>query len=266
MNTCEQCGQKFQAKRSDARTCGDACRAKKSRRARDPEIGSTERKQNQREGLNQKYIYRQVRKDLQRLGLVPSSREFGSQDSFGFADRYPGASRTDLVPARSKGSFAPKVAGRWNQGADGWNLHEPMLAFGRPLQSKRLGKNRWVISGYLLTRHDKDTGVSSPRLTGIRYRKVKIAAGDPHFRPNLDKCDATYSMRKKNMSNVIPLPNSTPTLAHLLRAMRADAAETRRISEATFDLTRKIAETLDLSPDSAEVKDAVTIFLKDASG
>jgi hypothetical protein len=61
--TCVVCGDPFVAKRSDALTCTDACRAKKSRRSRDPLIGSPERRQAQRtgqlRGLNKKYAGRQ---------------------------------------------------------------------------------------------------------------------------------------------------------------------------------------------------------------
>jgi hypothetical protein len=54
--TCQVCGEPFSAKRSDAKTCSDACRAKRSRRTRDPGIGSPERRQRQLDGLERKWI------------------------------------------------------------------------------------------------------------------------------------------------------------------------------------------------------------------
>jgi hypothetical protein len=80
---CQVCGGSLRGKRSDATTCGDACRARKSRRKRDPGIGSPERRQRQRAGLDIKYTARQhaqARRDLQGLGLVPSEWVFDPRD------------------------------------------------------------------------------------------------------------------------------------------------------------------------------------------
>jgi hypothetical protein len=99
---CVQCKSPFASKRSDAKTCSDACRAKKSRRARDPKIGSPERRQSQLAGLNAKYTYRQrgqVRYDLQRLGIVPSKREADPDaSSYALAERYPGGGKSGGRP------------------------------------------------------------------------------------------------------------------------------------------------------------------------
>src|SRR5689334_4723869 len=68
-------GQALEAARSDKKTCSDACRARKSRKKRDPEIGSEQRRRNKLDGLNRKYAYRrrgQARNELKKLGLVPS--------------------------------------------------------------------------------------------------------------------------------------------------------------------------------------------------
>ncbi len=78
---CQVCGEPFSAKRSDAKTCSDACRAKRSRHARDPLIGSPERKQNQLAGLDAKYDWPrrlQARRALRKLGVVPSHWVRGS--------------------------------------------------------------------------------------------------------------------------------------------------------------------------------------------
>lgn len=68
------CSRRFIAKRLHAQTCSDACRARKSRRKRDPDIGSSGRRRNQLEGLDKKYTYRQraqARHELRLLGIVP---------------------------------------------------------------------------------------------------------------------------------------------------------------------------------------------------
>jgi hypothetical protein len=49
--TCQKCGDEFEAKRSDAKTCSPRCRQAVSRRKRDPHIGSAWRRANQRAGL-----------------------------------------------------------------------------------------------------------------------------------------------------------------------------------------------------------------------
>lgn len=72
--TCVVCGDSLEARRADAQTCSVRCRASKSRRARDPEIGSPERRENQREGLDRKFVYPKIVDDLQARGLVQVNR------------------------------------------------------------------------------------------------------------------------------------------------------------------------------------------------
>jgi hypothetical protein len=250
---CVQCGKPFEAKRSDAKTCSDACRAQLSRHRRDPQIGTPERRQSQREGLNRKFTYRQcgqVRGDLQRLGLIPSKWEFDSPQ-FGRADCYPGGGRDDLVPYRSCGGNLPaaeaNTPGRWNQGSDGWPLHEPLLATGIHWRQADASTDR--VEYILSVKQRRIKG--GWEINGRRFRKVRVPGTDPTLRPNLDKCDATYSMRRKtsDMSNVIPLRADKPTIDNRLADIQRASAETRDNSAATLELVQQIAEQLGVAPE-----------------
>jgi hypothetical protein len=146
--TCQVCGQRFPSKRSHAKTCSDACRARKSRRARDPGIGSPERRQRQRAGLNQKYAYRQrgqARRGLQRLGLVPSewvkdsSGEWSPQFKVSEKERERNAWPRTLPAALdlSKRLWSP---------ADSFPQHEVYIGFrdgGRPPPRGWHGRPHW---------------------------------------------------------------------------------------------------------------------------
>lgn len=94
--TCVSCGKEFKG-RTDKRTCSDACRAKQYRRRKDPLLGSPERKQNQLEGLNKRYTYRQrgqARFGLRGIGLTP----------IGWGDGFKPAPLVNGSPGDSDGS------------------------------------------------------------------------------------------------------------------------------------------------------------------
>src|SRR5215831_3901266 len=125
---CISCGESFEAHRSDAKTCSDSCRAKLSRRKRDPGIGSRARRERQREGLDKKYLYPLILEDLQKAGLVPTkyAQEANADegrprdpDSGIFGKTPPGELRSDMSGPRrhSRAVWSP---------ADGWWKDEPM--------------------------------------------------------------------------------------------------------------------------------------------
>jgi hypothetical protein len=145
---CVACGGSLEGKRAGAKTCSDACRAKVSRRKRDPRIGSPERKHRQRSGLDAKYAYRQhaqASELLQRLGLVPLGNIIG-----------PNPSRSQLERDNSRNAaYHPAThdpilwhnrkmpAGRWSP-SDGWWLYESWgTGSGRVLFRTRLDMERF---------------------------------------------------------------------------------------------------------------------------
>jgi hypothetical protein len=139
--TCEVCGQPFKAARSDAKTCSDACRAKRSRRRRDPDIGTLERRIRQRAGLNAKYSYRQreqARRALTVNGLLGSAW-----------DRRDG--RTEHGGASAQGRWTP---------ADGWWRDEPW----------QLGRRRGVCNPG--DPEDFDASIAA-------YVEARLALADP---------------------------------------------------------------------------------------
>jgi hypothetical protein len=127
---CVICNTEFEPRRSDAKTCNDACRAKLSRRKRDPQIGSFERRQNQRAGLDAKYTYRQrgqAREALQKLGLAPTESDGDEPIAFHKAAHDP-------ILWHARGKAARRVReianpGRWSP-ADGWWRNDTMLSVG----------------------------------------------------------------------------------------------------------------------------------------
>ena len=118
------------AKRSDAKTCKDACRARRSRRKRG--AGTPERKRRQREGqlrgLDKKFAYRQrgqARSALQNLGLVPSNPVWLSEGGEKDGEKW----RFDTTPV------GPEVRNRetgqlrlWSP-ADSFSRQEVFLGF-----------------------------------------------------------------------------------------------------------------------------------------
>jgi hypothetical protein len=89
---CEIDGEPFRAKLSDTRkkTCSDRCRTEKSRRKRDPERGSAERRQAQLDGLEMKVsavMRKAIIRDLSKMELLPPMpRGSGQEDSSNFYD------------------------------------------------------------------------------------------------------------------------------------------------------------------------------------
>lgn len=221
---CEQCGKTFQAK-ANAKTCSDACRAKRSRRNRDPEIGSPERKQSQLAGLNVKYTYRQrgqVRYDLQRLGLVPSERTPNSGESYGLAGRYPGGGALGKRAYMGGGS-------------------KPFMAF-RFQEVQRQGDG-WIVDGR-------------------RYRKASLPSaeldtfyigGQKFSRKRIQQLSVTEHTQYHQQDGDM----NTATFAQ-------DIAEIKAAQTELLDLTRRIAERLNLSPDDERVKEAVEQFIQSA--
>jgi hypothetical protein len=81
--TCDACGAEFVSSRPHAKTCSAACRKRKSRRITDPEIGSLERRQRQRVGIDFVWDQREAvwaRRDLAFAGIPMETEVAGSGD------------------------------------------------------------------------------------------------------------------------------------------------------------------------------------------
>jgi hypothetical protein len=138
---CAACGREFQAKRSDARHCRtqDCCRERarrrqeKSRRSRDPLIGSSERKQAQRDGL---VLRKQIIRDLAARGLLAEELRSSSQDTEQDPPVYASAKWGKRQRRRPVGaSAAPPREGRYGPGSDSLTPTSPELrGFARTLR------------------------------------------------------------------------------------------------------------------------------------
>jgi hypothetical protein len=108
---------------------------KKYRRKLDPNIGSRERKEGRRKGLDKKYVYGQVHYDLTRTGLVPNEwvkREDGESTALEDDPRgrqvYDKTTPYERTPDPRRKAWEEKTV-CWKI-SDGWPHHEPLLATG----------------------------------------------------------------------------------------------------------------------------------------
>jgi hypothetical protein len=195
-----------------------------SRRARDPQIGSPERRQNQRAGLDAKYTYRErgkARLELQKLGLVPTTSwsEDGEPRSFSQKTYDPILWRRKQ---RATMSWLP---------SDGWWLSETMLGVGnnahRQTSYRRLDEEEWSLAvGQWVRTHRQLRGSPLQRLADKLDLDISLAASPWEllwFDPSIDP----IVRRRLENRNALPAGVWLDTFQGLERAGRFFVAATK---------------------------------------
>jgi hypothetical protein len=230
--TCQQCGKTFQAQRSDAKTCSDRCRARRSRRMRDPATGSPERRARQRAGLDSKYAYRQreqASRDLRKLGLIVSDEESTHHGHVSVDRRVAGVATWAM--------FNPVYL----------QLRQARRLFGRVSIADGEARITSVPGSVEQIERRYDVGLMR-RASQFDCRRCGSSVSTKSLEAHQDKCDGTY-IREGRMRAV------APSIAERITRLEVKLSE-------NVELTRLIAEQLGLAVDDERVREAVETFLR----